>query len=171
MTVVSVAAAAVLAAALQVTVAPLFAVAGTTADFGVIAIVVTLLAAGPRAAMVMTVAFALALGLASTRSPGLLLAGYPAILLTAYALERYGLPGDFPRLLAAAAAGGAGVRLLLAFGAFASGAAFAPVPLMRDVLLPGLVIDAVLVALAYLPMRLLGHGHPQLSLERRGWLP
>ncbi len=158
MMVLVVAAVAVLVAAIQVAAVPLFTVAGATAELGVVAILVTLLVAGPRPAMLMTPAIALAVGFAGSRAPGLLLIGYTAVLPIGYLLDRYGMPpGPYPRLLITACAGGLWVRLVLSLSAFLNGAAFEPVVLLRDIITPGLAFDAALITLAYVPLRLAGH--------------
>jgi hypothetical protein len=159
-------------AALQVSVAPLFPIAGATAELGIAAILAALLVGGPRAAMLMTPAVALALSFGTDLAPGAVLIGYTAVLPIGYLLDRYGMPpGDYPRLLLTAVLAGVWLRLVLSFEAFAEGAALAPGPLLAEVLLPGIVFDAVLASAVYLPLRLAGQSHLTFVLQRRSWLP
>lgn len=172
MTALAVVVAAVLVATLQVAATPFFTVAGATAELGVAAILVALLVGGPRQAMLMTPAIALSVAFAGSRSPGLLLIGYTAVLPVGLALERYDLPpAPYLRFLATALLGGAWLRTVLALGAFAGGAAFAPLVLLRDVVTPGLAFDAALLTLLYVPLRLMGRAQLRFAVERRGWLP
>lgn len=163
---------AVLTAAMQVTVVPLFPISGATAELAIPFILVSLMLGGPPAGMLATPAVALAVGMASTRAPGLLLIGYCGVLLVGYALDRYGLPpGRYPRVLITALAAGAWIRIVLSAGAFATGAPFAPFPLLVQIVTPGFLFDAVFVTLAYLPLRLLGRADLRYVVERRGWMP
>jgi len=172
MTALAVMVAAVLVATLQVAATPFFTVAGATADLGIAAILAALLVGGPRQAMLMTPAVALSVAFAGSRSPGLLLAGYAAVLPIGLVLERYDLPPTpYLRFLATALLSGAWLRGVLALGAFSGGAAFAPLVLLRDVITPGLAFDAVLLTLLYVPLRLSGRAQLRFGLERRGWLP
>jgi hypothetical protein len=164
--------AAVLVATLHVTVVPLFAVGAATAELGVIAILVALMTSGPRAAMVLTPAVALAVSFSSDRAPGLLLLCYAAVLPIGYALDRYGTPpGSFGRLMTTALLSGVWVRTVLSVAAYLEGAAFDPAVLIGDVLLPGAAFDAAIFALVYVPLRLTGHASPRFSLATRGWSP
>lgn len=159
-------------AALQVAIAPLFPLAGAQADVAMITILTVALLAGPRPAMVATPALALAVGFAGSRSPGLLLASYAAVLPLGAFIE--GLPyplGRFSRLLLTAAIAGAWGRFLLGFAAIATGSSFAFVPLVFQVMLPGIVFDTLLIGAVYLACQLSGAGLQRFSLQTTGWRP
>ena len=122
--------------------------------------------------MVLTPLVALFTALSGNRAPGLLLIGYAAIIPIGYVLDRYGMPpGHYPRILATAILSGLWIRLVLSLGAMASGAELAVLELLRSVLIPGVLIDAVLITLAYGALRLFGYGRMTFGLQRQGWLP
>lgn len=162
----------VLIASLQVSVAPLFPISGAEADLGLIAILGIAMIAGPRPAMLATPALALAIGLAGSRSPGLLLAAYAAILPLAAFMDDLPYPlGRFPRLLFVAAFAGMWGRVLLGIAAMASGGDFAVRALLFQVILPGLVFDLALIAVVFAVTRAAGIGVRRFTLQRAGWLP
>lgn len=160
----------VLAALVQVTVAPLFPLRGAVADAGLVTLLALAAAMGPRVALWAVPLFALTLSWVTDRSPGLLLLAYLPLLPLAYFLEGVRLPmGRLSRALAAGAATGLWARGLLAGGAMAQGASFALSQLVTTVLVPGLAFDLVLVAGLYLFLRLAGREPRSLSLARTGW--
>lgn len=159
-------------AALQVAVAPLFPIAGAQADLAMITILTVALLAGPRPAMVATPALAIAIGFAGSRSPGLLLVSYAAVLPLAAFME--GLPyslGRFSRLLVTAVIAGAWGRFLLGVAAIAASSSFTITPLVFQVMLPGIVFDALLIGAVYLACQLSGAGLQRFTLQRAGWRP
>lgn len=162
----------VLIAVIQVSVVPLFPVAGAQADVGLIAILVTAMLAGPRPAMLATPILALAVGLAGSRAPGLILLGYAAVLPLAALIEDLPYPlGRAARILATAVVAGLWLRLLLGIAAISAGGEFAVNDLIFQVLLPGMVFDVVLIGLAYVALQLAGIGGQRFSLQQTGWLP
>jgi len=162
MTIVAAVVGLVLAALMQVTLAPLFPLDG--------AVAMVAMTAGPRAAMVALPALCLAASFTSDRSPGLLIIGYLPFLPLATVLEEAALPVNrFLRVLAALVITGLWARLVLAGGAFAQGADFAPAALIRDILIPGVAVDGLLLSLLYLPPRLMGWAPQPLTLRRTGW--
>ncbi|MCA9832108.1 MAG: hypothetical protein R3B97_14085 [Dehalococcoidia bacterium] len=162
----------VLIASLQVSVAPLFPISGAEADLGLIAILGTAIIAGPRAAMLVTPALALAIGMAGSRSPGLMLVAYAAILPLAAFVEDLPYPlGRFPRLVFVAVFAGMWGRVLLGIAAMASGGDFAVRALLFQVLLPGLAFDLVLIAAVFAATQAAGIRPRRFTLQRAGWLP
>ena len=158
--------------AVQVSVVPLFPIAGAEADVGLIAILATAMVAGPRPAMLATPALALAIGLSSSRSPGLMLVGYAAILPLAAFLEDLPYPlGRLSRLLAVAIVAGLWGRFLLGMAAISAGGEFAINDLLLQVLIPGIVFDALLFLAIFVAFQLAGVGNRRFSLQRSGWLP
>ncbi len=155
----------------QVTVAPLFPLDAAVADLGLLVIVFTALLAGPKATMWTVPLIALFLGFSTSRAPGLLLLAYLPFLPLAYGLGETGMPlNRYLRTLLAALATGLWARGLLGTAAFVQGAQFAPGDLIGAILLPGLVLDALLVTLLYIPCRLAGRTGRSLSLRRTGWV-
>jgi hypothetical protein len=172
MTYLTVAVAAVLVAAFQVTVVPLFPISGATAELAIPFILGALMVGGPGAGMFATPAIALSVGMAGDREPGLLLIAYTPALLFGYLLDRFELPpGKFPRLLVTALLAGFWVRLVLSASALAGGAAFEPFVLLVDIVTPGFLFDAMVITLLYVPLRLLGRADLHYVVERRGWMP
>ncbi|MFN0148044.1 MAG: hypothetical protein ACKVT1_16185 [Dehalococcoidia bacterium] len=158
-----------LAALVQVTVVPLFPLGGAVADAALLTLAGVALFMGPHAAMIALPALCLFLGFASDRSPGLLLIAYLPLLPLAGAVEEARLPANrFVRLLLAVVVAGVWARVVLSGSAFVQGAAFAPGPLLTDVVIPGLVLDAILLSLLYLPPRLAGWSPESLTLRRMG---
>ena len=170
MTAVAVVVGLLLAALMQVTLAPLFPLDGAVADVVLLALAMLAMTAGPRAAMAALPALCLAASFTSDRSPGLLIIGYLPLLPLATVLEEAALPMNrFLRLLTAVVITGLWARLVLAGGAFAQGADFAPAALIRDILIPGVALDGLLLSLLYLPSRLMGWTPQSLTLRRTGW--
>jgi hypothetical protein len=158
------------AAVFQVSVAPLFPLKGAVVDVVLVTVVVLALNAGPRAAMAAMPFAALFFAFLSGRSPALVLLAYLPLLPLAAYLEEAAVPlNRFSRLLAAVALAGGGVRLTFAASAYAQGAEFSLLPLLFDVLLPGLILDVVAVTVVYLPRRLVGWQPRALGLRRTGW--
>lgn len=162
---------AVLAAFLQVDVAPLFPFEAAVPELGVVAVVLILLGFGARAAMVATPIYAVTLGLLSSRAPGLIVFAYLPAVPLAFVVESLDAPlGRFVRIAAVALGAGAWARLVLAGGALATGAPLDATVLIRDLMLPGVLFDFVLISLAYVPCRIAGWTDRPLLLPRGGWL-
>lgn len=160
----------IVATVFQSTVAHLFPVRGAVFDFGLAALVVTYVWAGPRHAMVALPVAALLISFATDRAPGLLLLAYVPLLPIAYALEERNAPlTRYAHTLAAGVATGAWARTVLATGPMLEGAGFAGTDLLFVVLVPGLFLDILLVTLAYLPFRLLGWSARPMTLHRSGF--
>ena len=159
------------AALAQVTIAPLFPLDAAVADVGLLALVLLSLLAGPKSAMVGLPLLALLTGFTSDRSPGLLILCYLPYLPVAYAFSQAQVPlPRFARIAVAALATGAWARALLGIVTFLQGAPFAPGELFAAIIIPGLALDALLVALLYVPCRLAGRTGGSLSLRRTGWV-
>ncbi|WP_322796473.1 hypothetical protein [Tepidiforma sp.] len=157
----------VTAAVAQVTVAPLFPVRGAVPELVVLTLAMIGTFAGPRAAMVLTPAAALAAGFLSDRDAGLLLVAYLPLLPLGAWLE------DAPLPLAAGVRSwltvlGAGVayRVVLAAAAMLTGARVMVGPLVWDVVFPGLLVDSLFFSLCYIPLRLVGWSGGGLKLSR-----
>ena len=153
------------------TVAPLFPLEAAVADLGLLALVLIALLAGPQPAMAAVPLLALLLGFTTGRSPGLLILCYLPFLPLAYALAEAQLPlNSFLRVFIAAMASGMWARGLLGAATFLQGAAFAPGDLVAAIIIPGLALDALLVALLYVPCRVAGRTGGSMSLRRTGWV-
>jgi hypothetical protein len=150
----------------QVTFAPLFPLRGAVVEFGLLAVVLLALTAGPRAAMLAVPFAAIAVGFATDRAPGLLLLAYLPVLPLGLLVEEARLP--FPRylqLLGLVVLCGTFVRSLLAASAVAQGADFALIPFVRELWAPGMVLDAFAFTVMYLPIRMLGRGADTFTLR------
>lgn len=159
------------AALAQVTIAPFFPLDAAVADVGLLALVLLSLAAGPKSTMVALPLMALLTGFTTDRSPGLLIFCYLPYLPLAYAFNQVQLPlPRFVRVAAATLTTGMWARGLLGGLAFLQGAPFAPGDLIAAIIIPGLALDALLVALLYVPCRLAGRTGGSLSLRRTGWV-
>ncbi|MCC7364343.1 MAG: hypothetical protein IT303_08205 [Dehalococcoidia bacterium] len=161
----------VFAALLQVTVAPLFPVRGAVPDFVLMSLVGIAAYAGARPAMVAMPLAALFTSFTSDRAPGLLIIAYLPLLPLAFVLAEANLPlSRFVQTMIAGVATGLWARLMLSLAAFAQGAAFGVGDLVFIVILPGMLLDFMLVAMAYLPFRLIGWNAQPVGLQRGGWL-
>jgi len=159
-----------LAALLQVTLAPLYPLAGAVPDFALGALLVLVFAAGPVAAMAGLPLLALFLGFATDQSPGLVLVSYLPLLPVFLVLEWSPVPlNRMARFGIAALATGLWARALASAWAFFGGADPDFLTLTFDVLLPGLIFDAVLFVLIYLPFRLSGRTERSMRLRETGW--
>ncbi len=159
-----------LAAMAQVTVAPLFPVAGAVPEFVVLALVLLVAFSSPRPVMIGTPIAALAYGFLSDRAPALLLLGYLPLLPLGYFLEESRVPvNHYLRAAAMMTITGLWLRTLLAFGAMTAGADAAFGVLVTDVLVPGFFLDLALLTVAYIPLRLIGWTGQGMTLERTGY--
>lgn len=157
----------VAAAMLQVGVAPYFPLSAATADVAIVALALLAAFAGPRTVMVSLPFLALFVSFLTDRSAALLLLGYTPLLPLAIALERVPFPfTQFGRLAIATVGSGLCVRFLLSAAAIAGDAELVFTPVIVNVLLPGVVLDLVLVTVAYLPFRLAGWEFHSLALAR-----
>jgi hypothetical protein len=156
-----------LAAIAQVTVAPLFPVAGSVPELVLLGLVLLAAFISPTPVMVVTPLVAVALAFLSDRSPGILLLAYLPLLPLGFALEESSVPlNHYVRTLAMMVVTGVWLRTLLAVGAMAGGATPAFSLLVSDVLVPGLLLDAVLLTVVYIPIRLAGRSGRGMTLQR-----
>jgi hypothetical protein len=161
---------ALLAALLQVTLAPLFPLRGALPDFALAAILVLVFAAGPVAAMVGLPFLALFLGFAADQSPGLVLISYLPLLPVFVLLEWSPVPlNRMARFGIAMLVTGLWARAIASAWAFLGGAEPGILTLAFDVLLPGVIFDAVLFLLVYIPFRLSGRTERSMALRQTGW--
>lgn len=159
-----------LAAMLQVTFAPLFPLAGAQLDFALAAMLVLVFAAGPVAAMAGLPMLAIFVGFAADQSPGLVLISYLPFLPVVVLLEWSPVPlNRLAQFAIAVVATGLWARLLASAWAFLGGADAAILTLIFDVLLPGVIFDAVLFVLVYTPFRLSGRTERSMALRQTGW--
>ncbi|HMS57432.1 MAG TPA: hypothetical protein PKA49_01155 [Tepidiformaceae bacterium] len=169
---VALAMALLLAALAQAAVAPLFPLSAAVPDLCLLALVMVVAFGGPRAAMVAVPVVALGFAFASNRSAALVLLAYLPLLPLAFVLEEGGLPlNRFAQTLVAGVATGLWARLALALGAMADGAAPQPGLLVAAVLVPGVMLDLLMLTMAYLPLRALGVEPRALEIPRSryGW--
>ncbi|MEJ5221101.1 MAG: hypothetical protein WHT63_03740 [Tepidiforma sp.] len=156
-----------LAAVAQVTVAPLFPVAGAVPELVLLTICLAAAFSGPVPVMVLTPLGALMLGMISDRDPGLLLLAYLPVAVLGALLEDAPLPlGHAARTYAMTLGAGLAARTVLAIGAMLGGAPAAFGALAADVLLPGLFVDIVLLTICYVPLRLIGLEGSGFRLQR-----
>jgi hypothetical protein len=154
----------------QVTVAPLFPLGAATADMPLIAMVVLMLFAGPRALMWGMPVVALWLAFATNRSPGLLILAYLPLVPLGALLEGARLPVNrYAQALLVTLATAGWARLVLSTGAMVHGSGFQPVPLIVDLLLPGALLDAALLTFASIPCRFVGWVPRPMTLQRSGY--
>lgn len=146
-----------LAVVAQVTVAPLFPVAGAVPDLVLLTLCLAAAFAGPSPVMVMTPVGAVMLGMLSDRGAGLLLLAYVPVVVIRAVLDDAPLPlGEAGKTWLTMLGSGLAARTVLALGAMLAGAPMMVGPLVSQVLLPGVFIDAVLLLLFYVPLRLVG---------------
>lgn len=163
---------ALFAAILQVSVAPLFPLEGAVVDFGLVAILAAALSLGPRGAMVTTPLCALFVAFAANRAPALILLAYLPLAPLSALLLTAPLPlGRWLRLLGALGIAGLWARGLLSLAAFAGGAPFSALALIGEVLVPGLIFDALFATILFVSWRLMPRQRDtNFTLRRtRGW--
>jgi hypothetical protein len=159
-----------LAVLLQVTVAPLFPVAGAVPDLTLLMLATVTVFLGPRWGMVCLPIVAVLLGFLTSHEPSVFILAYLPLLPLAAWMSGSGMPPTrFMQAIAAGALTGVWARTLLAAGAMASGAD-ADIPgLIAVVLIPGLVLDLALLALAYAGCRVIGWEPQRASLRPQGY--
>lgn len=161
----------VMAGILQVTFASLFPIRAAVLDFGLLSVVFIALAGGPRAAMFAAPVAALTVGFTSDRSPGLLLMAYlPVLPLAAFADEARFPVSRYVVLLCVVLLSGIWARVMLTLGPLSEGADFGLAVFIRDLVLPGLVLDFLAFTALYAPLRLLGRVHETLTPQRSRYL-
>ena len=167
---IAVAAFLMLTAIAQVTVAPLFPIAGAVPDLPLVALLILAVYAGPTSVMVGLPFVAICTGFASDRAPGLLVLGYLPLLPLAVGIEGWRVPlGQFVRLALVGTATGLWLRSVLALSSVAQGADPAFWALIGDVLIPGAFLDIALLTVAYVPFRLIGWSGRGMTLRRGGY--
>lgn len=157
----------ILVCAAQVTIAPLFPLLSAEASFLVVTLAVLLVFGGMQTALIATPLMALFLGFSSDRSPALLLLALLPLPPLAYWLSESQVPmSRGVQLFIVVAIVGAWARGLLAVSAVVQGADPEFGTLVTRFVLPGIVIDGLFFALAYVPCRLLGLEPRSLSPYR-----
>ncbi len=154
----------------QVSVAPLFPVAGAVVELPVILLLLLAIFAGPLPVMIGLPVLVLLLGFAANVEFEWLVVAYlPLLPATAWLQRRRAIP-QIPYLLILVAAILAGVwaRAVFAAVAMASGASPDFAALLTDVLVPGVALDAAVLSAAWLACRSLGWEARSLNLERAG---
>lgn len=151
----------------QVTVASLFPLRGAVVEFGLLTVVLVALVHGPRAAMVTLPFAALAVGFASNRAPALLILAYLPVLPVAAFVEEARFPvARYLQLLGTVAVCGIWARGILTLGPIAQGADLPLLAMLRDLIIPGIVLDFLAFTVIYVPIRMIGRGADTLTLER-----
>lgn len=157
----------ILAAIAQVTVAPLFPVGGVVPNLALMALVMVGMFGGARAVMLGTPVLAISLGFLSDRSPALLLLAYLPLLPLAAYLDTATVPmSRYLQTLSTMVVVGLTLRVLLALAAMSSGAELTIGVLLWQVAFPGMILDAALLTLAYVPLRFVGLVPRALTFER-----
>ena len=151
----------------QVTVAPLFPIAGANFDFALVALTLLMVFSGPRVFTVALPITALLLGFVSDHSPALFLVAYLPLLPVAAFLSDLRVPMNrYSQTALAAAATGLFARLLLSLAAFVQGADWGLAHVVGRVLLPGAFLDLGMLTILYLPLRFVGWVPQSTSLQR-----
>lgn len=154
----------------QVTVAPLFPLGAAIPDLVLGTLMAVAVFAGPRKAMFAIPVAAILLSFASDRSAGLLLLAYLPLLPIAVLLAATPLPlNRFAQAVVGGIATGIWARMLLASAAIAGGADAEPAALVFSLALPGVLLDALVLASCYMPFRVAGREPRALSLQRTGY--
>lgn len=154
----------------QVSVAPLFPVSAAIPDLALVALVMLTVHAGPTTVMLALPLMAISVGFDSDREPGLVLMAYLPLLPLALFLEESRVPlNRYAQMTAAGVATGAWARVTLALGAIAGGAEPATGTLIFGLILPGLLVDFVLLTVVYVPFRLFGWSGRGMTLQRSRW--
>ena len=157
----------IVAAMMQVTVAPLFPISAAVPEFVLLTLVIVAAFGNPRRAMVCVPVGALAYGFLSDRSPALLLLAYLPLLPLGLYLEEARVPlNHYARTLIATLATGLWIRTLLMLGTVVGGADATVGAAVGQVLLPGLFLDFALLSVVYVPLRLIGWSGQGMSLHR-----
>lgn len=157
----------ILAAVAQVTVAPLFPLWSVVPNLALLTLVLVGVIGGARAVMLGTPVLAISLGFLSDRSPALLLLGYLPLLPLAAYLDSASIPmSRYFQTLSTMVLVGLTVRGLLALAAMSSGADLTLGVVLWQVALAGMIFDAALLTLAYVPLRFVGLEPRALTLER-----
>jgi hypothetical protein len=144
-----------LAVAVQTAVAPLFRLGGAEASVVMLFVMVVLMLEGPRPAMVAAPIAALLYAFAAGITPALVLIGFvPLVMIGAWVEDLRWPVARFALVATTFLAATAILRLVLALGAVVQGADAAFWILFSRVLLPGMVIDLALLAVAYAPIRI-----------------
>lgn len=160
----------VLVALAQVSVAPLFPVSAAIPDFALVTLVMLAVFAGPGTVMLALPLMAICVGFDSGREPGLLLMAYLPLLPLALFIEESRLPVNrYAQMTLAGVATGIWARTMLALGAIAGGAEPAIGTLAFGLLVPGLLVDFVLLTVVYTPFRVFGWSARGMSLQRSRW--
>lgn len=160
----------VFAAMCQVTVAPLFPVGAVVFDFVLLTLILIAAFSSPQRAMLCVPIAALAYGFLSNREPGLLVLAYLPLLPLGFYLEEIPVPlNHYARTAGALLVTGAWARLLMVLGAVVGGADASLGILVRDILVPGLIVDFALLSVVYAPLRLLGWSGQGMALSRGGY--
>ena len=151
--------------AAQVSVAPLFRLAGAEFAFVLLFVLLVLVIEGPGPAMIATPAAAILLSFAAGRAPGLMLIAFLPLVVAAAWLDDLRLPVTRSAVIGGAFLVASGwARLVLAVAAIIQGADVALATLFIDVLLAGILLDLALLTVAAGIVRLVGSEHRPLSL-------
>lgn len=160
----------VLVSLAQVSVAPLFPVSAAIPDWALVTLVMLAVFAGPNTVMLALPLMAICVGFDSDREPGLLLMAYLPLLPLALFIEESRLPVNrYAQMTLAGVATGIWARTILALGAIAGGAEPAIGTLAFGLLVPGLLVDFVLLTVVYTPFRVFGWSGRGMSLQRSRW--
>ncbi len=155
---------------LQVTAAPLFPLGAAVADLVLVGLTLLTVFRGPKTGLWAIPTAAIVVGLASDRSPGLLLIAYLPLLPLANYLENAGAPlNRYVQTAIAFGSTSVWARSVMALGAVIQGGELAPQAVILRLLLPGVFFDLALLSLAYLGFRLLGWEPRSTSLQRAGF--
>ena len=155
----------------QVAIAPLLPLAAAFVQLPVVMLLLLAVFAGPHPVMIALPVLVLFLGFSTNVDFEWLVVAYLPILPCAAWIQRQRVIPQTPYTLVLLVTVAAGIwaRAILAGAAMTSGASPAFGPIFSDILLPGTVLDAVVLSVVYGTCRWIGWPTRSLDLERAGF--
>ncbi len=157
----------------QVAIAPLFPLVGAVVELPTVVLLLLAVFAGPHAVMIGLPILVLFLGFSTNAEFEWLVMAYLPLLPCAAWIQRHREIPQTPYALVFVMVIAAGIwaRAVFSVVAMTSGASLAVGPLVTDILLTGLVLDAAVVSVVYALCRWVGWPVRSLDLEQAGFEP